>query len=540
MIFSNYIKTINDDINYNIENVKDTTFLSRYLSSISDINYNKTLYDDLDILKQIKKINKTITFFGGLYFNSKLLNPSNDINKLIYNKNNILQISNDYNLLKDKLIKIKKIQNSLIHIFDTNFTKNKNIQTIYFNDLLEQCNQNETLLNYYNIFNVYFPIYNIISPIILLVIPIIFKKLFPDNFFSSTKFIFDMIFLGVPDFNITNITDFKTLFTKCISILFFLYNLYISVKFSYHTTCINTCIKNNLENIKTIVNTTNDIYNIIGNKLKYHILESTKVIENLEHIETNNNGTNLKLYKTIIKNKEDFIPYIKFIAFIDYLVSINTLMYNKYNLVTYTKNEPKLVITDFKHPFLDNSIPNSINISNNKNIIITGPNASGKSTLIKSIIINIIMAQTIGVSFSTEMTLTPFKNIYSFLNTNDILGSQSLFQTEIKNIGSYLNILKNKENSFIIIDEILKGTNHKESTKISSAICKKLNSTKNNISIITTHNNILTNLEKTNDSTNYKMELNTYKLNKGISNDFLGIEILKKSNFDKDIINSII
>jgi hypothetical protein len=540
MIFSNYIKTINDDINYNIENVKDNTFLSTYFSSISDINYNETLYADLDILKQIKKIDKTITFFGGLYFNSKLLNPSSDINKLLYNKNNILQISNDYNLLKDKLIKIKNIQNSLIHIFDTNFTKNKNIQTIYFNDLLEQCNQNETLLNYYNIFNVYFPIYNIISPIILLVIPIIFKKLFPDNFFSSTKFIFDMIFLGVPDFNITNITDFKTLFTKCISILFFLYNLYISVKFSYHTTCINMCIKNNLENIKTIVNTTNDIYNIIGNKLKYQLLESTKVIKDLEYIETNNNGVNLKLYKTIIKNKEDFIPYIKFIAFIDYLVSINTLMYNKYNLVTYTKNEPKLVITDFKHPFLDNSIPNSINISNNKNIIITGPNASGKSTLIKSIIINILMAQTIGVSLSTEMTLTPFKNIYSFLNTNDILGSQSLFQTEIKNIGSYLNILKNKENSFIIVDEILKGTNHTESTKISSAICKKLNSVKNNISIITTHNNILTNLEKTNDSTNYKMELNTYKLNKGISTDFLGIEILKKSNFDKDIINSII
>ena len=56
------------------------------------------------------------------------------------------------------------------------------------------------------------------------------------------------------------------------------------------------------------------------------------------------------------------------------------------------------------------------------------------------------------------------------------------------------------------MDEILNSTNHEESTKISSAICKKLNSSKNNMSIITSHNTILTELEKTNDSINYKMD----------------------------------
>ena len=80
----------------------------------------------------------------------------------------------------------------------------------------------------------------------------------------------------------------------------------------------------------------------------------------------------------------------------------------------------------------------------------------------------------------------------------------------------------------------MSGTNFNESTKISYAICSSMNKFKNNISIITTHNNKITKLEKKQKGINYKMEINkntdsiyTYKLVKGISNDYLGMDILK-------------
>ena len=116
----------------------------------------------------------------------------------------------------------------------------------------------------------------------------------------------------------------------------------------------------------------------------------------------------------------------------------------------------------------------------------------------------------------------------------DKLGKMSLFEKEITNLTDYLELLENNELSLLLVDEIMSGPNFNESTKISYAICKNLNKFKNNISLITTHNNKITKLEKNNRSVNYKMVIDkndtniyTYKLVKGISNDFLGMDILK-------------
>jgi DNA mismatch repair ATPase MutS len=60
---------------------------------------------------------------------------------------------------------------------------------------------------------------------------------------------------------------------------------------------------------------------------------------------------------------------------------------------------------------INNIVQNSIDVKNN--ILITGPNAAGKSTFIKSVILNIILSQTIGISSAESFSLTPFK-IYKF------------------------------------------------------------------------------------------------------------------------------
>ena len=98
-------------------------------------------------------------------------------------------------------------------------------------------------------------------------------------------------------------------------------------------------------------------------------------------------------------------------------------------------------------------------------MLLSGPNGSGKSTYIKSVLENIILAQTIGFSFCQEMSLTPFHNFITHLNIPDCQGKESLFQAEMNRCYQYLQELQslNQEGkfSFNIIDEIFVSTNYK-------------------------------------------------------------------------------
>ncbi len=164
MLFTNYLKSIESDLNYNI----DKCDLSTYFKCNGNIHFNSELYNDINILSNLKIIDKTYTRFGHYYLKNKLLNPTNDQQQLLFNKKNIMLLNNHkYNWVTSKLKEIQSIQHSIIHIFDNEFTKNKHIEAIYFNDYFDRFNDNDVILNYYNMFNIYYPIYHIFSPIIL-------------------------------------------------------------------------------------------------------------------------------------------------------------------------------------------------------------------------------------------------------------------------------------------------------------------------------------------------------------------------------------
>ena len=102
-------------------------------------------------------------------------------------------------------------------------------------------------------------------------------------------------------------------------------------------------------------------------------------------------------HKNFIKNKDDITRVFNYTGMIDSLLSIENVIANSSveNPYTFTKfiknNTPCLITKDVWHPYLDSSstVKNDIELKNN--ILITGPNAAGKSTFIKSIILNIIL-----------------------------------------------------------------------------------------------------------------------------------------------------
>jgi DNA mismatch repair protein MutS len=182
-----------------------------------------------------------------------------------------------------------------------------------------------------------------------------------------------------------------------------------------------------------------------------------------------------------------------------------------------------------------------------KSIIITGPNAGGKSTMIKSILIAVILAQTIGFANAGDIGMTPFYYISSQMNIPDCKGKESLFEAEMFRSKRHLDVLKSLEKSqksVIFMDEIFNSTNPVEGIAGAFAIAKNMAKYENNLSIITTHYLYLTKLSK-NNFKNIKMNIKytesgdiiyPYKLTKGVSKQFIAIEILQKHGFDENIV----
>lgn len=137
------------------------------------------------------------------------------------------------------------------------------------------------------------------------------------------------------------------------------------------------------------------------------------------------------------------------------------------------------------HPLLSESIRNSILIDSN-GVLITGANMSGKSTFLRIIGLNCLLAQTINCAFASELTLPKLK-IHSSIQTFDELeNDKSYFYSEAETMKGMLSVRNNQGFNLLLIDEIFKGTNSRERLVISSEVLKQL-AKENSIVIATTH-----------------------------------------------------
>jgi hypothetical protein len=186
-----------------------------------------------------------------------------------------------------------------------------------------------------------------------------------------------------------------------------------------------------------------------------------------------------------------------------------------------------------------------------ENIIITGPNASGKTTVLKTTTLNIIFTQQFGVGFYKTCSLTPYTHIHSYLNIPDTSGRDSLFQAESRRCKEILDIINDSENlgsrHFCIFDELYSGTNPSEAVLSAHAFLSYLCNKPNVDFMLTTHYVALCKkLRASKDIANYKMDVDTtngirytYRMRKGISRVKGGIQILEDMAYPIEILDMI-
>ena len=220
------------------------------------------------------------------------------------------------------------------------------------------------------------------------------------------------------------------------------------------------------------------------------------------------------------------------------------------------KNKKNKKHSNFKDAYyvkLMKNIPEPIKNSYNlkKNSIITGPNAAGKTTILKTTIINMLLSQQIGAGCYSEANINLYDYFYCYLNIPDTSGRDSLFQAEArqcKNIIQEINRNKNKKH-FCIFDELYSGTNPHEAINSAYSFLDYLTENNNVNFMLTTHyyelcKKLKNNKKIKNQSMKIYFDQNndivyTYILKSGVSRIKGGAKVLTDLNYPKEILDKL-
>mgnify|MGYP001443883691 FL=1 len=232
-------------------------------------------------------------------------------------------------------------------------------------------------------------------------------------------------------------------------------------------------------------------------------------------------------------------------GYIENIVSLQKHIQDKtINFCRFTKRSSRFKSAYFAPLNSKNPVKNTYKLT--KNIIITGPNASGKTTLLKTTLFNVLLSQQIGAGFYNNALINPYKYIHCYINIPDTSDRDSLFQAEARRCKEILQAIEmsdNLERHFCIFDEIYSGTNPAEAIASAYSFLKYISKYNNLDYILTTHYISLCHMiDKEKTITNQQMYIdngiNTYKLVNGISNIKGGIKVLEDLSYPESIIIS--
>lgn len=152
---------------------------------------------------------------------------------------------------------------------------------------------------------------------------------------------------------------------------------------------------------------------------------------------------------------------------------------------------------DMGHPALPPSqVPNPACLA--KNLLMTGPNAAGKTTYAKSLCSNLWIAQVFGIACAQRARLPVFHAFGSFVRIEDSLGTESLFEAEARRCGELWNLAcdvsAHGRNGFFFLDEPMHSTPPTEGASVATAVCKHMGGLPGMRMIVTTHYHAMTTL----------------------------------------------
>lgn len=506
-ILHQYGKEIDlEDVNLKMKNVSSYFRNKNEPDTIDDITWNDLSLDDI-----FKKINNTQCTAGQEVLYDILRNP-------VYNKEELIKRDKIIDYFRKNEKERREIQLILGKLGKTN-------ELYITNCLFNKSDNSKSKLLKYRLLS-WFPIFSIL---LILLNPL-----------------FIVITIGAVVVNVFISQRNKV-------------ENYDASGFSYMISLINVANKikdkkiNELdENINSINSSLNNVKNIRRKSVGYE----TKTI--MTDIDVFSEYANLaflrelityeKVKNTIIKNKDDLKAIYEYVGVIDALIAVasfrDSLEFFAIPDLTRanSKKENHINFKEIYHPLIKKPVLNSGSF--NSGILITGSNASGKSTFIKTVAINAILAQTIYTCLAKEYNSSYFKVYTSMALRDDINSNESYYIVEIKSLKRILDSINNNIPCLCFVDEILRGTNTVERIASSSEVLNDIGS-KNTICFAATHDVELTyilegvyknyHFEEVITKDDIKFD---YKLHKGRTQTRNAIKLLGFMGYDEKLVKN--
>jgi DNA mismatch repair ATPase MutS len=254
----------------------------------------------------------------------------------------------------------------------------------------------------------------------------------------------------------------------------------------------------------------------------------------------------LKMADKINKNREELIEIYKLVGEVDSLIGFAAYRQciSSFSKPTFTDGDAYLNINKGIHPLVENPIDNSITLSRN-GIILTGTNMSGKSTFLRMVGINVLLAQTFYTCLSESYEGTYMKLMSSISPSDDVTSGKSFYLGEAEAMLRLINSAKDGKPMLCLIDEIFRGTNPVERIAASGEILKYIMNY-NTLVIAATHDHEIAKLvgqkyncyyfsEEINDDEGLTFD---YKIKQGVSPTRNAIKLLKFLGYPNEIIES--
>ena len=271
--------------------------------------------------------------------------------------------------------------------------------------------------------------------------------------------------------------------------------------------------------------------------ITWFLIELVKIQFNIEYI------IFFSFIDAVNKEKESIEAMFQFIGEVDSAISLASLKSGENILCRPEFSKNKEVITkEIYHPLILNCVPNNLELIDSS-LLLTGSNMSGKTTFIRTIAINSILAQTLYICFAKEYT-APFLKLFSSIRiSDDITENTSYYLEEVLSIKEAIEASENDSPYLFVLDEIFKGTNTVERVSGGKAILSYLNKGPH-IVLVSTHDIELTDLLKeeayqlfhfTEQIDNEELFFD-HKLKRGKLKTRNAIRILEMYNYPKEVI----
>lgn len=254
--------------------------------------------------------------------------------------------------------------------------------------------------------------------------------------------------------------------------------------------------------------------------------------------------TTFRLQKWLHQHAEDVVKWLDALYELDALIS----------MAVYAKNHPDYVypILDAEaslsgkslgHPLINQEVcvTNDVEIQSSSFLIITGANMAGKSTFLRTISLAILMTNLGLPVYAEQLRIKPQKLITSMRSSDSLLEDESYFFAELKRLKFIIEKISSSD-YFIVLDEILKGTNSKDKEEGSKKFVRRLVDMKAT-GIIATHDLGLCTIEQELPQVkNYYFDAEIvqdelhfdYRIKNGVCKNMNASFLLKKMNIVKD------